>query len=207
MAYTPELTIDIRGCLAAVRKGWLFIAAACMAAVGLSLFLAAEAAEDLYAARASVYSVADSGEKAVLASALLRQYAELASSAKVLARAAALTGDASVTPEGLARQVSVQTKKDSPIIGITVTCPSSEAAVTAANAVAAVYVAELAAATGSHGFRILDPAAESVQTRSGALHGLLLCTSSALAAGVVSAAILVFVFVCREALSGRRIHA
>jgi hypothetical protein len=81
---------------------------------GAYLLVWADAAEDLYAARASVYSVADSADKALLASSLLRQYAELTSSARVLARAAALTGDASVTPAGLARQLNIQAKRIPP---------------------------------------------------------------------------------------------
>lgn len=202
---TFELQIDIMRCVNLLAKRLWRIILVAMAAFLIAYAGTMNDTGNLYAATATVYSTAEGGsslEFATQTTTAMQRYAEVARSLKVLNRAADLMGGQSVTGQALSGMVSISFTKDSSIMQIKAITPSPMLSVSAANAVAAAFVAEITTITGRSNAQVLDVAVNySVAKSSSGSNWMYRALAVALAAGAYCAVVLLL-DICT-----RRIHS
>lgn len=163
------ITINVKRAIMAVLRRWMAILlVGCLALAGATLATFRPLA-DQYLAYTTVYTVASSSETtpdSMLRSvSVLRGYAQVARSRKVLQKAVSFIPDTGVTVDMLETMVTVTYSDDSNIITIRVESSSPNLAALAANAVAEAFVAEIRSITGLNNTTILDQA-ETAQLQS-----------------------------------------
>jgi len=157
-----EIRVDLWRCVYVLKKWMLLIALVCIAVFAGTYYFTINTGANMYAARSSVYATTDNlytVDQSRQMTQAMQQYVAVATSTKVLANAAELMGHIDgVTGVGLTNMVSASFANDTSMITITARSVSPRIAMSAANAVAAAFTAELTAITGRNLAQVLDVA-------------------------------------------------
>lgn len=157
-----EIQIDIWRCLTVLIRKSVYIVLVCALVFIGSYYTYSGSSVNRYAASSSVYSAAenvysyDQVRQMIIA---MQQYTTMATSQKVLSNAAELMGYMEgVTGKSLSGMVTATFNNITSMVNIEATSTSPRVAMSAANAVATAFTAELLSLTGRNSAQVLDVA-------------------------------------------------
>lgn len=155
---------------ALIRKKWLLMGLTFLLTIG-SYLLTSTIVKTSYSAEVTLYvtTVSDSlspdlptTEQLQLGRTLMEEYADLATSRRILSRALLILTEASShdleAEAALAKRIRMEVSPVSGIATLSVSAPSAEQAALSANVIADLFVEELSRITGNGHIRILDEA-------------------------------------------------
>jgi len=180
-----EIRIDIRQCIRDVLHRWISILVLGIVVFALVSLLTPTPGDDRFRASATVYAVAvrDIGyispDFVLRTATMLRSYAEVAMSRKVIDSVATLMGEPDST--ALQKMVSVEYSESSSILTLFVRSSDPDYAVTAVNTITEVFISEIRSITGQNNVLSLDMAADAVLESSGVVRQWTLRVGAAFA--------------------------
>lgn len=200
-----QLCIHPRRILSELLRRWTYILMTGILAFALVSVVTFRPGEDVYRASSTVYAVAttrgdatwSNPEMLMRSASVIKGYSQVATSMKVLNRAAEMIGNDEITGRTLSKMVSVRYSDESPILTITVRSTSPEIVTSAANAVAESFVSEIRLITAQSAATVLDTADMVERVSSGVIDQWMLRIISAIAA----MAVFVFVIVVKDIFS------
>lgn len=157
-----EIQIDVWRCLNVLIRKSIYIILICAFIFSGSYYTYSGSSVNRYAASSSVYSTTDNiytYDQARQMTIAMQQYTMMATSQKVLSNAAELMGYMEgITGKALSGMVTAVFNGPTSTVVIEVTSVSPRVAMTAANAVATAFTAELISLTGRNMVQVLDVA-------------------------------------------------
>ena len=157
-----EIRIDVWRCFIVLVRKSIYILLICAFVFAGAYYTYSGSSVNLYAASSSVYSTADNiytYDQARQMTIAMQQYTTVATSQKVLSNAAELMGYMEgVTGRSLSGMVTATFNSPTSMVNIEVTSASPRVAMSAANAVATAFSAELLYLTGRNMAQVFEVA-------------------------------------------------